>query len=132
MVRYKVIYLKSKNVLKSILRGYKMKRNKNLDELYNDIPVGKENAISREQLACKWGCDLRRVRGLIAKMRNTDNGDCYIIVSSSTKQKGYYKTDNIDDIKEFEKEVLNRGKHTFYPLRKVRLVYERLEKRVAQ
>ena len=96
-----------------------------LENLYNTIPVGKENAISKRKLCELFNLDERMVRKYIADLRNQDNGDNYIIISSSHRR-GYYKTDKLDEIEQFEKEVLNRGKHTFYPLVKVRKVKERI------
>lgn len=96
-----------------------------MEMLYDAIPVGKENAISKRKLCEIFNLDERIVRKYIAELRNQDNGDNYIIISSSHRR-GYYKTDKLDEIEQFEKEVLNRGKHTFYPLVKVRKVKERI------
>lgn len=94
---------------------------------YEDIPVGRENAASKKELMKKWGVSERVVKKIVSDLRYQDQGDNFIIVSSSTNgTKGYYKTDNIEEIKAFEKETLNRGKHTFRPLRKIRRVYERI------
>lgn len=85
---------------------------------YESIPIGKENAISKYELCELWIMDERTVRDTIAKLREQDNGDDLVIVSTS-KQAGYYRTDNRDEIAKFKEEVTNRGKHTFKPLRKV-------------
>lgn len=110
-----------KKSLKTIYGGFKM----NINELYEFIPVGKANAVSKIKLCEHFDVDERTIRKHIAELRNTDNGDNYIIISSS-HYKGYYKTDNLEEIEQFEREVLNRGKHTFYPLVKVRRVKERI------
>ena len=60
-----------------------------------DIPVGRENAITREQLKRKWNCSDRIMRRYIADLRAQDDGDDYVIVSYSSG-KGYYRTDNPD------------------------------------
>lgn len=85
---------------------------------YNDLPIGKKNAVTKEQLQCKWNMSERAVRKIISDLRAMDIEDDYVIVSLSTG-KGYYKTNDIGEIRAFRKEVTNRGRHTFKPLRKV-------------
>lgn len=90
-----------------------------LEKMYDSIPVGKENAISKERLQELWGfTNERAVRKTIAELRKLDNGDNFIIVSTSGC-KGFYKTDDPEDILRYKKETLNRAKHTFAPLGKV-------------
>lgn len=85
---------------------------------YNDIPVGKRNAITKEALMAKWHISERAVRNIIRELRLQDFGDDYVVISLSSG-KGYYKSNDIKDIMAFKKEVTNRGRHTFAPLRKV-------------
>lgn len=85
---------------------------------YNDIPVGKRNAITKEALMVKWGMTERAVRNIIRELRLQDFGDDYVVISLSSG-KGYYKSDDTEDLIAFKKEVTNRGRHTFAPLRKV-------------
>lgn len=85
---------------------------------YNDIPVGKENAITKDALMVKWGMTERAVRNIIRELRLQDFGDDYVVISLSSG-KGYYKSDDTEDLIAFKKEVTNRGRHTFAPLRKV-------------
>ncbi|MGN0694549.1 MAG: hypothetical protein ACI4LK_06545 [Lentihominibacter sp.] len=85
---------------------------------YDDIPIGKRHAISREQLQELWGLSERGVRKVIAELRQEDNGDDYVLVSTSSG-KGYYRTRNIDEIELYKKETMNRARHTFAPLKKV-------------
>ena len=90
-----------------------------LEKMYDSIPVGKENAISKERLQELWGfTNERAVRKTIAELRKLDNGDNFIIVSTSGC-KGFYRTDDPEDILRYKKETLNRAKHTFAPLGKV-------------
>lgn len=90
-----------------------------LEQMYNNIPIGKENAISKERLQELWGLGSERaVRQTIAELRKIDNGDNFIIVSLSSC-KGFYRTDDPEDILRYKKETLNRAKHTFAPLGKV-------------
>lgn len=85
---------------------------------YESIPIGKENAILRETLCQLWGKEPRSVRRIIEDLRNTDNGDDYVIVSTANKA-GYFRSKDRSDIASFKAEVTRRGKHTFKPLRKV-------------
>ena len=84
-----------------------------------DIPIGADNAITRAALARKWNVDDRTAREIIARLRGEDNGDEYIIVSHSNGR-GYYRTDNPEQIRHFYCETMNRARNTFLPLKKVR------------
>lgn len=85
---------------------------------YESIPIGKENAISREALCALWGKNARSVRRTIEKLRRHDNGDDFVIVSTA-HQAGYFRSNDREDIVAFKAEVTRRGKHTFRPLHKV-------------
>ena len=90
-----------------------------LEKMYYDIPIGRENAISKERLQKIWGFDSERVvRRTIAELRKIDNGDNFVIVSTSSC-KGFYRTDDPEEILKYKRETLNRAKHTFAPLGKV-------------
>lgn len=89
-----------------------------LIKYYESIPIGRENAISKYDLMNQWGMNERRVRVMVGKLRCQDNGDDMVIVSTS-KHSGYYRTNDRDEIKQFKIEMSNRAKHTFRPLRKV-------------
>lgn len=88
------------------------------EEMYNSIPVGSENAISKEVLQSLWGMKSERsVRQTISDLRQIDNGDSYVIVSFSNG-KGYYRTDDPKEIANFKREIISRAKNTFAPLKK--------------
>lgn len=92
----------------------------------DDIPIGREHAITRMALRIRWGCTDRMMRRTIADLRAEDNGDDYVIVSYSSG-KGYYRTDNPDEIRHFINEQSKRARSTFRPLAKARRVLKRLE-----
>lgn len=96
------------------------------EEYWNDIPTGKENAITYPELCKIWGMSTRKVRYILHELSFWDNKDNYILIRSS-HGKGFYKTDNISEIKRYKKEVTNRACHTFKSLRKVRRVLKDLE-----
>lgn len=90
-------------------------------DYYNDIPIGKDNAVTRGELARKWNMSERYVRRTIAELRAQDNGDNYIIVSYSSGN-GFYRTDDLEEIAAYKAETMNRARHTFIPLKKINRV----------
>ena len=95
-----------------------------------DIPIGAENAITRAELARKWGVNDRTARERIAALRADDNGDGYVIVSHSRGGvRGYYRTNDTENIQRYTNEVHRRAVNTFLPLRKARRVLIQNEKR---
>ena len=95
-----------------------------------DIPIGAENAITRAELARKWGVNDRTARERIAALRADDNGDGYVIVSHSHGGvRGYYRTNDPETIKRYVNEVHSRARNTFLPLRKARRVLIQSENR---
>ncbi len=92
-----------------------------MENYWNDIPIGKENAVTYSELCLKWGCKERQVRQILHNLSYADNGDNMILIRSSYS-KGFYKTDDIEDIKRYKKECINMAKSTFAPLRKIRRV----------
>lgn len=87
-------------------------------DYYNDIPIGKGNAVTKYRLAATWHVTERRARRIIQELRAADFGDEYVIVSSS-HGRGYYRTDNLEEIEQFKREITNRARNTFLPLKKV-------------
>ena len=86
-----------------------------------DIPIGRENAISREALCNIWCCCDRVARKNIQALRMEMPEDGYIIVSSS-HDTGYYRTNDPAEIAAFIKETEARARHTFMPLQVARVV----------
>ena len=81
------------------------------------IPVGKENAIDYFALCNLWDLSERRVRKILQELSYYDNGDNYILIRSS-KNKGFYRTDDEAEIKAYRKECLNKGRSIFAPIKK--------------
>ena len=78
----------------------------------NDIPVGRENAITRAALSALWNCSDRTVRERIANLRDKKSEDGTFIVSHSQGGvKGYYRTDKPDEILHFVNEGNKRIKN---------------------
>ena len=93
----------------------------NLETYWNDIPVGRENAVDYVTLRIRWGVSERGVRRILHDLSRYDNGDKYILIRSS-KNRGFYKTAKIGEIEQFKRECINRARHTFAPLPKINRV----------
>ena len=89
-----------------------------LEYYYNSIPVGKENAVTYPELMKAWNMRERQVRQKLHDLSLLDTGDNYIIIRSS-HGKGFYKTDDINEIKAFKKECMAKAKSNFAPLKKI-------------
>ena len=88
---------------------------------WEEIPVGKENAVTYDELRDLWKCNKRRVRAILHELSTFDNGDNYILIRSASG-KGFYRTDNETDIQAYKKECLNKGRSVFAPIRKINRV----------
>lgn len=84
---------------------------------WKQIPIGKENALDYSMLCEMWDCSERVARSILHELSRYDNGDSYILIRSS-KSKGFYRTDDTDEIEKYRKECLNKGRSTFAPVRK--------------
>lgn len=91
------------------------------ERYWHDIPVGKENAVTYTELCCMWNKDKRTVRSILHELSRFDSGDDYILIRSSSG-KGFYKTDNPDEITAYKKECLSRGRNVFAPIKKINRV----------
>lgn len=89
---------------------------------WNDIPVGKENAVSYNTLCTMWGVDRRTVRAILHNLSLYDNGDNYILIRSSKNGGGFYKTDDPAELQAYKKECLNKGRSNFAPVKKINRV----------
>ena len=80
------------------------------------IPIGRENAITRAELARIWKMDDRSVRETVAKMRITPTDDPLAILSSSTNPPGYWRSDVRAELERYIKEGQARAKNTIAAL----------------
>ena len=94
---------------------------KELAFLWEQIPIGRENAFDYIGLCSLWSTDKRSVRAILHELQCYDSGDNYILIRSS-RGKGFYKTDNIDEIKAYKKECLSKGKSILAPIAKMNRV----------
>jgi hypothetical protein len=87
----------------------------------SDIPIGRENAISRADLASLWGVGDREMRKQIAQFRAEYVGTDYAILSSSHED-GYWRSNDSKELDEFIRETSARARSVFVSLRMARRV----------
>lgn len=88
---------------------------------WESIPVGVQHAVSYDMLEIAWGMGKRDVRKMLADLSSFDNGDNYILIRSS-KGKGFYRSDDPDEIADYKRECRSRALNTFAPLKKINRV----------
>ena len=88
-----------------------------LSLFWSEIPVGKENAVTYDDLREMWNKDKRGVRQILHDLSLYDNGDNYVLIRSG-KTRGFYKTDDLGEIAAYRKECLNKGRSVFAPVKK--------------
>ena len=92
--------------------------NENNIELYwQELPTGRENAVSYDDLREMWNKDKRQVRRILHDLSLYDNGDNYVLIRSG-KTRGFYKTDDLDEIAAYRQECLHKGRSVFAPVKK--------------
>lgn len=88
-----------------------------LAQYWAQIPVGKANALDYAALCMMWGVSERRVRRVLHSLSLYDNGDNYILIRSS-KNRGFYRTDDAEEIAAYKSEMLRRGRNVFATVKK--------------
>lgn len=92
-----------------------------LEIFWEQIPIGKENAATYDDLCDMWGEKKRAVRSILHDLSLYDNGDDYILIRSSS-HRGFYRTDNEAEINAYKRECLSKGKSVFAPVKKINRV----------
>lgn len=91
-------------------------------ELYwNEIPVEKENAITYAELTTNWNVTDRQARQILHELSAFDNGDNYVLIRSA-RNKGFYRTDDLLEMRKYKQECLNKGRSLFAPIKKINRV----------
>lgn len=83
-----------------------------LEKFWNQMPVGKDCAVNYETLCNEWDCSARTARAILHELSCYDNGDQYVLIRSS-KTKGFYLTDDSQEIATYRNECLNKGRSIF-------------------
>ena len=94
--------------------------NKNIN-IIDYIPYGRENAISRAKLRELTGLNDSVMRQEIAKARRNT------VVLNLQDGRGYYRTNNKEEIERFIKQEEHRAKSIFYNLQGARQELQRIE-----
>lgn len=89
-----------------------------LEQYWNSLPIGRENAVDYDTLCERWQMNKRAVRNKLHELSRYDSGDNYILIRSGSG-KGFYKTDDIEIIKSYRKECMQKAKSNFAPLQKI-------------
>ena len=105
----------------------RIRRTRAVNASREDIPVGRENAISKKALAALWGCSIREVRATVAELRRTPSQDGFIICSSVQSTAGYWRTADPGEIREFVRHMESRARATFLAIQEARRVLKRSE-----
>lgn len=90
---------------------------KHLELYWSEIPTGRANAVTYDDLRDMWNKDRREVRRILHELSCIDTGDDYVLIRSG-KTRGFYKTDDLDEIAAYRKECLNKGRSIFAPVKK--------------
>lgn len=77
-----------------------------------DIPIGKENAILREELEILWDMSDRQVRKTIERFRESDNTDPFPILSTSHSA-GYWRSNDRDELEHYANEMDAKARKHF-------------------
>lgn len=104
----------------------KFATNVTYEEYWDTIPIGQENAIDYDELCLMWRVSARNARKILQELGKFDNGDNYILIRSGM-DKGFYRTDEMETIKRFKKECLNKGRSIFAPIKKINRVLQTKE-----
>lgn len=88
---------------------------------WDDIPIGRENALTYTDLRWIWNCTERKARSILHELSLYDSGDDFILIRSS-KCRGFYRTDDKEEMKAYKKECLAKGRSIFAPVKKINRV----------
>jgi len=91
---------------------------KNLIEYWHDIPTGKENAITYDELHDKWHYKRREVRKILQALNDCNGLEGYILIRSA-HSKGFYKTNDRSEIIMYKDEMLKKANAYLEQVKKV-------------
>lgn len=77
-----------------------------------DIPVGRERAVTRSELARKWGKSERTVREIVQRLRNKPG----MPILSDAKGLGYYRTNDPAELSDHLRREVTRAVRILRPL----------------
>lgn len=96
----------------------------NFDKALNtSIPKGRENAITLGALSARFKVSPASIKRGVSRLRNTDNGDDFIIISA---RDGYFRSDDPREIEAYVKDTRAQILNLFAMMRKARRVLRKL------
>ena len=95
--------------------------------MLGDIPFGRRDAISLDELCLRWRMSPRKARRMIAQLRRLPSPDGSVILSASTAPGGYWRSADPVEIRRYIQETEARARHVRAPLREARRALGRLE-----
>lgn len=98
----------------------KRKKKRDYSILFELVPYGKQNAISGQQLAKRLHKNVRGMCSLIHEARMSG----LLILSGDA---GYWRSENLDELKEFYKRMRSQGIGTLAAAKSARLKIKELE-----
>ena len=99
-------------------------------EKWEDIPNNKIDAVSYDDLCMMWNCDKRTARAILHELSVYESGDNFVLIRSS-KGKGFYKTNDKNEIEKYRNEILKKGKSIFVQLKKCNKILNEDENQLA-
>ena len=90
------------------------------------IPVGRDNAVTRQRLCDITGLNDREVRRQISELRARDDDSNLVIVSVSNGR-GYFRSNNPDDIRHFIAEMQKRNRMVYQAIKIAKRTLKRIE-----
>jgi chromosome segregation and condensation protein ScpB len=90
------------------------------------IPVGRDNAVTRQRLCDITGLNDREVRRQISELRAKDDDSNLVIVSVSNGR-GYFRSNNPDDIRHFIAEMQKRNRMVYQAIKIAKRTLKRIE-----
>lgn len=94
-----------------------------LGKMWDEIPIGKHNAVSYAELMIKWQLGERAVRYALHQLSTIDTGDNYVLIRSS-RGNGFYRTDDLEEIERYKKEITSRGLNVLATAKKAKRVLQ--------
>lgn len=92
-----------------------------LEMYWKAIPIGRENALTYIDLRIRWNVSERRARMILHDLSLYDSGDDFILIRSA-RNKGFYRTDDKEEMKAYKRECLAKGRSIFAPVKKINRV----------
>ncbi len=95
-----------------------------MKRIFELLPEGQENAVSRKDLIAITGMNDRELRKMIASERRDG---ALILSSTDSEHSGYYRPASADELRRFVASMTRRGKATFAAVTEARKALKRIE-----